>query len=428
MEINIESNGMNGEGIARIGGKVYFINGGVAGDVAEVKIVKENKNFGIMEIDQIKHPSENRCSPACEHYGKCGGCNMQHIKYAETLKIKKNNIQGLLTKSGIEAKVTNVKKSPLEYWYRNKLTMYVTNSQSLGFYKQNSKQLIEINSCKLVSEKFNNLINLINIFLKQNIEFNPFILKGMAIREINDIFMINLILSKKIILNKFENFLKLNKIKYSLYYCINNNSNSNIQTYPCYFAGGEKDVFVLEYDITYPVLPLSFLQVNAEVKKIIYNKINEVVPDDSVVLDAYSGAGLLSAIISKKAKKVFAVEIDKMASLACKELCKMNQIKNIESECNDCAEAVPKILINNSVDVILLDPARRGVDEKTLNAVINAGVNLIIYLSCNPATLARDIKKILDSNFYNVLSVEAFDMFPQTSEVETLMILKKKEN
>lgn len=421
VELDILSNGMNGEGISKKDGKVYFVDGAIQGEKVNAEIIKNNKNFSIAKLDKIIVESKLRCTPKCKYFGDCGGCNLQHILYNQQLVIKKQNVQNLFNKHHINFDVLDCEKSQ-EYCYRNKLTLYLNKNNCLCFYKKNSKELVEINNCLLVNNDFNNLIKLINIFLKTNKEYNSFILKGITIRQINNNFIINLIVTKKINLLKLQNYLKLNKINYALYYCINDMKNSNIPMYPCIFSDGDSDIFIEEFGIKYPVYPMSFLQVNFDIKKIIYNKIISFVNGKNYVLDAYSGAGLLSAILAKHNKNVIAVEIDKSASKACEVLCEINNITNIKNICGDCKVELPNLFNKTSFDFVVLDPARSGVDRKILETIIESKVKNVAYLSCNPATLTRDLE-ILQNGGYRIDFAKPYDMFPQTSNVETLVIL-----
>ncbi|MCI7003719.1 MAG: 23S rRNA (uracil(1939)-C(5))-methyltransferase RlmD [Clostridia bacterium] len=421
-EFYIDSNGMNGEGISRLNGKVYFINGAIEGEKVIAKVVKENKNFGYAQTEKMLNKCDNRCEPKCKYYGICGGCNMQHIKYEKQLEIKTQNVQNLFNKHKLNASVSMCQGGQ-DFEYRNKITMYLSKNNSLGFYKENSRELCEINYCCLVNNDFNNLINKLNNFFKLNKEFNTFVLKGLSIRQINDKYIINLISTKKIILTKLQNYLKLNKINYALYYCINNKKNSNIPEYPCYFVAGDEQIFLNEYSIKYPVYPMSFLQVNNQVKKLVYDEIISRVKGYANVIDAYSGAGLLSAILAKNNKNVVAVEIDESASKACEQLCRQNDIKNVKSICGDCANILPQLLQENKYDFIVLDPARAGVDQSILQEIVNYKIQNVIYLSCNPATLTRDLETLTNGG-YKITFAKPYDMFPQTSNVETLVQLK----
>lgn len=424
VELDIISNGMDGEGIAKKDGKVFFVQNAVEGDKVICEVVKQNKNYNTAIVDTYIEKSKLRQLPKCKYYGVCGGCSLQHINYEKGIEIKTNNIKSLFKKLNVEADILECKPSLNNYKYRNKLSLYLTKENILGFNKKHSNQLIPIEKCELVNEKFNYLIKLLNNFLKINKEFNSFVLKGITIRQIDEIFIISFVLKKKINLEKLQKYLKLNKINFSLYYCIN--TSSNISTYPMNFVGGEDMVQIEEFGIKYKILPMSFLQVNNEVKTKIYNKIISLINDDEIVLDAYSGAGLLSGIISKRAKKVYSIEIDKSAHEACKDLIKQNKLKNVTPILGDCMVEVPKLLLTTQVDAVILDPARRGADGQTLQAIICAKPKRIIYLSCNPATLARDLKIILDSCCYKISLVQPYDMFPQTSEVETLVVLDRE--
>lgn len=422
-QINITGFGMNGEGVARVDGKVIFVDNAVVGDEVIVEIVKENKNFNQAKIVEVVKASPNRCQPKCKYYGVCGGCNMQHMNYETSLMVKTSNIESLFNKAKLNVKVLSTLESENIFAYRNKLTLYISQAKNLAFYKRNSKDLIEINNCELVSDSFNNIINKLNNFLSKNMEFNPSVIKGLSIREINDVYIFNFILNKKINFIKLENYFKLNKIKYSLNYCINSKNNSNIPLEPTIFVGGQKEVVLNEFDIEYPVYPLSFLQVNNKVKTKIYNHILSLIGEGKKVLDAYSGAGLLSAIMAKKSKIVYAIEINESAHMACGELVKKNKIKNLYPILGDCKVKIPELLQTEIIDIIVLDPARKGVDFNSLESIVKANAEKIIYLSCNPATLVRDLKFITENAKYRINLVQPYDMFPNTSEVETLVEL-----
>lgn len=422
LELNIVANGMNGEGIAKLDGKVYFVEQAVEGDVVQALITKQNKNFANAKVESLLQKSEFRCEAKCPYFNICGGCDLQHINYNKQVVIKQQNVQNLFDKHKLNFKVDVCEKSP-EYGYRNKVTMYLNKNNKLCFYKKKSNELIEINSCMLIDNNFNKLISILNNFLKINKEFNPFILKGISIRQIENKYILNLILTKNINLIKLQNYLKLNKINYALYYCINNDKKSNLPKYPCHFVGGESDINIRENGVTYPVYPMSFLQVNNYIKKLVYEKILALVNNNTCVVDAYRGAGLLSAMLSKCNKNVYAIEIDQSASKASRELCEKNNIVNVQSICGDCLNELPKILEQTKVDCIVLDPARQGVDKQILDRISKYKIKHLVYLSCNPATLTRDLEH-LTSQGYGITFAKPYDMFPQTANVETLVELK----
>lgn len=422
MELTIQSNGMDGEGVARYNGKVYFVDGAILGEVVVAREVKSNKNFSRAELVRIVKKSKDRCGPICKYYGICGGCNLQHIKYEEQLNIKRDNIQNLIKKSGLGANVNDVFASEKCFGYRNKVKLFVGNSNELGFNKRNSNEVITINRCELVDENFNKIIEKIGFFIKNNAKFSHFYVKCVVIRVIDNVYTITLMLNKRINFDEFEAYLKRNKINYSLSYCLT--KENDIPLYPACFVGGISDVMLNEFGIKYPVFPLAFLQVNNYIKNKVYGMIVDGIEKDEIVVDAYSGSGLLSAIIAQKAKWVYAVEIEKSSVDACVELCKRNNISNLTAINGDCAELIPKLLGENYVDTIILDPARRGVDQRTIESIIKNKPRRVIYLSCNPATLVRDLKMVVDGAGYSIRYIQPFDMFPQTSEVEALVELE----
>lgn len=423
LKLKITSNGMDGEGIARYESKVCFVDGAVEGDEVEVSVIKDNKNYTKAKVEKIIEKSQFRCNAPCNYFGECGGCSMQHIMYEQQLKIKQNNIKSLLQKSKLDVSVNECKPSIDIFGYRNKLTLFVNQKNELCFNKKGSNNLVNINDCLLVNDKFNNLIKIINNYLKTNLYINNKVLKSLVIRQVDDVFIINLVMTKKIVFDNLINILKLNKIKFSLYYCIN--TKNNLQISPSIFIAGESKVFTIENNIKYQVHPLSFMQVNNSMKQQIYNDIIDIVGQNNVVIDAFSGMGVLSSYLAKKSFMVYAIEREKSSTDACIELCKINKIKNLQTINDDCTCAIPKLLKNTSVDVIVLDPARSGVTEEVLNAIINSNIKKVVYLSCNPATLVRDLK-VLDTNGYKIDYLQPYDMFPQTSEVETLVCLSLK--
>ena len=195
---------------------------------------------------------------------------------------------------------------------------------------------------------------------------------------------------------------------------------------------GDKDIVCFgdgfleykEFGVDYVIGPHSFLQVNDDVKTKLYSAVLDNIEKSDVVIDGYSGAGLLSAIMAKKCKKVFAVEIVKEAVESAKALARQNYIENLESILGDCAIELPKILRKEKATTVVLDPPRKGCDEKVLKAIVESGVQKVVYVSCNPATLARDMNTLLQN--YEIVRIVPFDMFPQTANVETLAIFIKK--
>jgi len=223
----------------------------------------------------------------------------------------------------------------------------------------------------------------------------------------------------KILQKYFDNF--------GLSICLNALNNNVILTNDIKTIYGNSVLNINEFNINYPVSINSFLQVNDDIKNKIYNYVVENIEQNETVIDAYSGTGLLTSIVSKKAKKVFGIEIIKDAVENANNLLKSNNINSCQNICGDCLIELPK-LINNITDscTIILDPPRSGCDKKIMEELANSkNINKIIYISCSPQTLARDISYLLEN--YEILSIQPFDMFPQTKHVETVVILTPKK-
>lgn len=414
--------GMQGEGVARKDGKIYFVDNALQGEIVDAVVTKENTHFCMAKAENILQKSACRVQPQCEYYHLCGGCNMQHINYSQQLTIKQKNVENLLRKAKLGCSVMPCVPCQAPFGYRNKLTLYVAN-RNLCFCQKKSNCFVHIERCLLVDKRFNKLIEILNVFFKTNAKFDCSAVKCIAIRQVGKIFVLNFILARKTNLKEVEICLQNNKIDFALYSCINAKQHSWLPTYPCKLIAGQKDVFANEFGVRYPIFPMSFLQVNQEIKNKIYKQILCEICQNDKVVDAYSGAGLLSAIIAQKANKVFAVEIDKSASYASQILATQNNIDNMHSICGDCAKVVPNLVVQD-INCVVFDPTRKGVENKILHAVANANIQKIIYLSCNAATLCRDLK-VLCKYGYQIKLIQPYDMFPCTSEIEVLAILKK---
>ena len=254
-------------------------------------------------------------------------------------------------------------------------------------------------------------------------------IKHIVIRSINGNLQLVLVSKKENVPSLLDlvNLLKQNFKKFDLFLNINKNDRGEILSNNFKIIYGKNRVMVNSFNINYFISPYSFYQVNDEIRSLIYSDILKLISKNSVVIDAYSGSGLLSAIISKKAQFVYAIEINKSATENANELIGENNISNMENINGDCRVELPKLIKRIKCENlnIVLDPARSGCDQNALNAVCSSGAKRVIYLSCNPATLARDLLTLLQH--YEIKLVQPFDMFPQTSNLETLVVLERVE-
>lgn len=429
MELFVDNLGMNFEGVARKDGKVFFVPNALPGELIEARLVRDKKKFAEAELEQIKKPSPNRVQPFCPYYADCGGCDLQHVLYEYALNEKRKKVKETLNKVGeLDVSVDDTVPSDDVYFYRNKGAFPILNSK-VGMFKKSSHDLLDINQCFLMNDKIQAVFSLVKDFVAQknfkgyDYSTNQGDLKYLVVRSQENQTLVCLVATRKIDnLGELFNILKEKFENVGLYLNINTQKNSTILGGEYIHIGGIKTINLNEYGINYSIDVASFLQVNPNVKDKIYRKILKEVEGENLV-DAYAGAGLLSAMVSKKAKQVFSVEIVKQASENAKKLVKLNNISNMTVINGDCTQELPKLAKNLDKFTLVLDPARVGCSEKVIEVAKRA--EKIIYLSCNPIALAKDLKML--KNSHEIMSCTPYDMFAQTKHVEVLTVLKRKK-
>lgn len=428
MELFIDNLGMNFEGVARLDGKVFFVPYALPGERVDVNIIRDKKKYAEAELVEVKTQAQNRIQPFCPYYFECGGCDLQHVLYEYALKEKTKKVKETLMKvGGIDCDVFDTIPSENVYFYRNKGAFPITNSK-IGMFKKSSHDLLEINQCFLMNNDIQKAFKIVKDFIKKkglkgyDYKNNFGDVKYLVVRSLENQTLVCIVATKKIDgLSELLLELKNNFERVGLYLNINTQKNSTILGREYLHIGGIKEIELNEYGIKYSVDVASFLQVNLNIKRKIYDKILDEIKGE-VMIDAYAGAGLLSAIISKKAKEVYSIEIIKQATASANKLIKENNISNMVAINGDCARVVPKITSNLKNFTLILDPARVGCSEQVILSASTA--NKIIYLSCNPIALAKDLRILLKT--HNIKSVTPYDMFPETCHVEVLVVLEKK--
>ncbi len=437
--VNIERFGANGEGIAVYKNKIIFVPFACEGEQVSAHIICDKKSFYIAKLINIISPSKERVKAPCPYYGKCGGCDIQHLSLDAQLKLKKNIVKDALSKyAKINVSVNDVIGSEKQLRYRNKFSFPVQQTDDgkikIGMFKKNSHEICEIEDCLLQSEKTKDIISLFKEYLNEenitayNEATKSGIVKHIVVREHAESFILTVVVTDE----KFNNFSPLikklsTKFKsFGIVKNVNKLSNNVIFGKRDEFIYGLKELKIQEFEISYQVNNRSFLQVNNEVKNKIYSKIISEINYAKNVCDAYSGAGLLSAIVAKNAENVYGIEIIPEANINAEELKKQNGLKNLTNICGDCSKVLPTLAKQLKSDFsLILDPPRKGVDKVVCDAIIASEPKQIIYLSCNPATLARDLDMLKEK--YEIEFVQPYDMFPQTANIETLVKLNLRK-
>lgn len=442
--VEIIDNGFEGEGIAKINDFTIFIPGAIKGEKVKILIVKVLSSYAFGKILEILEKSENRIEPDCKTYKRCGGCNLRHIKYQETLKLKQNAVQSLVDKTlknKIRVKETIGMENP--YYYRNKVQYPVgidkNGKPQIGVFANRSHEIIPIEKCFIQNEKSEEIAKYIfelwneNNYTIYNEETRKGLLRHIVIKtgiKTNQ-YMCILVVNGQGFDNEKEFVSKIaNKYKEIRAIIVNSNmKNTNVilgLENRTIFGKGYIEDKLGEY--IFKISPLSFYQVNPIQAEKLYNlgiqKAN--ITKDDIVFDLYCGIGTISLFMSKYAKKVYGIEIVEEAIKAAKENAKINNVDNVEFIAGDVEKALSNIIYDRKIipDIVMVDPPRRGLDNTSINNILSIKSKRLVYISCNPATLVRDLAKL--EEMYEVKEIVPVDMFPFTSHVECIAVLYLK--
>lgn len=419
MLANIIDYGMDGMGIAKIDGKTYFVSNALIGETVELEILSDKGRYAFARAVKVVEPSKDRVTPPCPYFSECGGCSIMHISYPHQLKYKRLLVEKTLKKIlNIDLKVQDVVPSDQVQNYRNKISLSVRDG-ALGFFRSSSKDLIEIDACLLAKDRINDLINEIKNYYLDKDDLKK--IKNIIIREIADQILIGVVAVCDIDLRELYACIHSKFDRLGVYLIINTRKDSVVISGKVKHVAGLKQISIENYDIKYKVDLVGFHQVNENVQNKIYDEILSYVDDQASVINAFSGAGLLSAIISKKAKRVYGIEIVPASHKSAQELKQINKIENMTNILGDFDTEFRRVA--DECSLLVLDPPKKGCGEHVMRQISH--IKDIIYISCNPISLAKDLQFL--KNDYIIEKIIPFDMFPNTTNVETLVKLKLKE-
>ena len=439
-EVEILELGINGEGVAKINGQVIFVPFSLPGEIVKILIINTKAKIAVGKVLEIVKPSPDRTQPVCPYFKKCGGCALEHLRYEKTLEFKQNLVYNNLKNIGkIETKVEACEPSS-PYEYRNKCALPVVDECGrtvIGMFRENSHKIVEIEKCAICGDYAKKIIKIFKKYIDlykisgYNEENNSGILRHIVCRTLNDHIIITLVQTNGKIVGQdyLINALKEEFKSFSLWVNVNKKPTNVIfgdKFSLVYGKNAETDICGLKISVN----PASFLQINNDIRDKIYKKVEEMIDGEKVVIDVYSGAGVMTGITSKKSKVSYGLEIVSEATEDANNLAKINGISNMKNICGDATITLPKLIkdLNGQETQIILDPPRKGCTKEVLEAVASANPTKIIYISCNSATLARDLRLLLDLNdFYQIKLVQPYDMFPQTAHVETMVVLERRK-
>lgn len=440
-EVEIIDMGYDGEGIAKIDDFTIFIKGALKGERVKTKIIKVNKSYGYGKLLELIEEKEHRQVPECESFGKCGGCELQHMDYESQLIYKTEAVKNTLKKAlGYDVNVNTIIGMGIPYKYRNK-AQYPVADDKIGFYADKSHNLVENNICYIQNETTDKLAkDTFKILKKYKVpSYNETTGKGIVRHIITRIgintgeLMLVIVTTKEEFENKnnvIEEIKKLYPEINSIVQNINSENTNIIMGKKCINLYGNSYIIDNLGDYKFKISPLSFYQVNPVQAEVLYNAACEYakLTGNEIAFDLYSGIGTISVFISDKVKKVYSIEVVEEAIKDAIENTKLNEIKNIECILGEVETVVPKLYNDGiSADVVFIDPPRKGCDQKLLDTIIRMNIDKIVYISCNPATLGRDLKYLTD-NGYHIEKIQPIDMFPQTRHCECIVLLDLNEN
>ena len=397
-KVLISSVNHQGYGVARINNKVVFVENAITDDVVDIEIVKEYKKYALGEVVNFVSMSKEHITSACPYYDKCGGCQISHITHKAQLDFKKEKMRNIFSRyldMEISPKIISVN----EYNYRNKVVFHIKDGK-LGFYEDGTNKLIKIDNCLLLDERINNLIPLFNNF---DLTYVEKIMVRVTSKEVMVVFYG--FIDKIDVLKKYVSSIILVNIKEKLLY-----GKSYIK----------EEVNGLKFIISYN----SFFQVNTKAMVRLYDKVlkyaNLTKEDD--VLDLFCGTGTIGIYLSMYCKSVLGVEIVEEAIKDANINKELNNIDNISFICGDVDRVINEKFNQN---VLVVDPPRSGLNKNTKNVILNNGFDRIVYVSCDPMTLVRDLKDL--SSKYEFKEITLVDMFPNTYHVECVILLQRKD-
>ena len=451
LELSIEDMGIDGEGIGKADGVTFFVKDAVIGDRVRVKVMKMKKNYGYARLTEIVEPSPYRVKPRCECHRQCGGCQLQALSYEKQLEFKERKVRNNLSRIGgfdnVEALMEPILGMEEPFYYRNKAQFPVGRNKEgrivAGFYASRTHSIIPTRRCHLGDSVNERVLEIVIGFMeRQGIEpyeeqsgtglvRHVLVRKGFATGEVMVCLVINgrrLPVAELLV----DELCKLDGMT-SIMLNVNEKNTNVILGEELILLWGKEYITDTIGDIRYRISPLSFYQVNPVQTKKLYETALEYagLSGTETVWDLYCGIGTISLFLARKARRVYGVEVVEKAVENARDNAKINGLSNAEFFVGKAEEVLPEFYARGGrngemlrPDVIVVDPPRKGCDERCCETIVKMGPGRVVYVSCDSATLARDLK-YLCGNGYELVKAQAVDMFPQTVGIEVVCLLSK---
>ena len=444
--VDIVDIGQGGVGIGKYDGFTVFVEGGLLNDKVKVKINKSKKNYAVGDIIEIIEKSPFRVDRLCSDSLKdCGGCQIQELDYKKQLEIKTNEVKQVISRIGKLENVIIYDTIGMEepFRYRNKAQFpiqKINGSPAIGFYKKKSHDIIPTNKCIIQHDINDKIIQIIKTYINAydvsiyDEKTHTGVLRHLVTKigfTTGEVMVVLVANGKKLpYLNELASVLEENIPGFKTLVVNVNREKTNV------ILGKENRVIygegkINDYigDLVFEISPLSFFQVNPVQTEVLYNKALEYaeLKENDTVFDIYCGIGTISLFLAQKATKVYGIEIVEAAIEDAKINAKLNKLDNTEFYAGKAEEVVPKMYKEGkTANVVVVDPPRKGCDDKVLDTIVSMSPDRVVYVSCNSSTLARDLA-YLDERGYKCIEIQPVDMFPHTMHVECVAkIIKNK--
>ncbi|MEG0077016.1 23S rRNA (uracil(1939)-C(5))-methyltransferase RlmD [Anaerorhabdus sp.] len=432
--VKIVKMGINGEGIGYINKVPVFVDGALLQEQVEIEITEKHQNYSKAITTKILQKSDSRVNPPCPFQVKCGGCSLMIADYKAQLEIKKELLRESLIKyAGLKnATIEDIVENPSPLHYRNQCKLpvkWLKGTLYSGLYEANSSRLLYMDECKVHEEGLDRVRKKIMALLNEAgiRDYNDRIERGMkyfVLRGFNGVYQCTLVTGRMTIEKELVDKIMEIKEVVSLFQNINTSKRS-YEIFGKEFVqlGGSKTLELKMDGIVCRLSPASFFQLNVEQASKLYSTVVSLVDPCKLVVEAYSGIGVMSLLLKEKAERVVGIEYVKDAVKNANNNARINHCEDrVEFICGDAAEEMKNIAMKEKINALVVDPPRTGLNEEMLECIMKARPEQIIYISCNPATLAKNLNILLQR--YRVERIIPFDMFSQTPHVETVVSLR----
>ena len=428
----------DGEGIARIDGQVVFVKHAIEGETCEIRILRQAKNIAWAKIEHILTPSPHRLDPACPAFGPCGGCDFLHMRYEEELRLKQQRVSDALTRvGGITVSVSPILAADQQTHYRNKAIFAVGDGPVTGFYRRRSHQIVPVTACLIQGDSANRATAALREWMSacDIPAYDEATQKGtirhLFVRQTADATAVCIVATTA----KLPHTDKLIEIirrhcpeASGIVLCVNRADTNVVLQGNFHTLWGDDHLTDTLLGLRFRLSPRSFFQINPPQAERLYEQARTYagLTGAETVLDLYCGTGTITLVMAERAKQAVGAEIVEAAVQDARENARANGITNAEFLLADAGDAAKQLESRNiRSDVIILDPPRKGLATEVIDQIVKMAPQRIVYISCDPATLARDLK-LFAAEGYQTQAVTPVDMFPRCAHVETVVWIQRE--